>query len=416
MLEFNNFLNNKKMRKYSWLFFVFTFLSTSIAEVKVSYVGENLSFSFTGSTFTIVEINKTYHPFTDGCFITTFGTMSIINDGESLIDISLAIVSTTTRNKIVSTKPSKDKEFRFYSVFSSTIPLYDKFNYDDILSSVTKISSIDTFAISGESKFVKGYDISSGSTRTLFFRLDISTNISNIETNFYLKVTAISSEYVSEKISATNGGKIVLENKVELEVPAGSLTKDENISLVEKNKNLYSKLKNDIDAVAIYEFSPKGLIFRKPVKLTYYYKNKEISSEDEDKLRVYYWDGYDWRYVGGVVDKTAKTVSCNITHFSVYGLFPVVVLPSYKPLEKIITPVLKDGINDVATFDGLITENVNIKIFDITGRLVRDIEVLKEGNIWDGKDESGNIVESGVYIYQFEFNGKKYSGTIVVAK
>ena len=37
-------------------------------------------------------------------------------------------------------------------------------------------------------------------------------------------------------------------------------------------------------------------------------------------------------------------------------------------------------------------------------------------NIWSGEDEDGNIVESGIYIYQIKVDGKVISGTILVAK
>lgn len=394
---------------------LFLLVSSSFGQIKLNLVDENISFKITSSTFSEIEINKNYAQDINGNFITTFGTMNILNNGNVSFDISLSIISTTTKNRVVTTKPIKNNEFRFYSVFSNTIPSYEKFDYDDILSSVTKLSSIETFAISNEPKNVKGYDVSSGSTRTLFFRLDLSTNIISTIANFYLTITVVSSEYASEQISAVEGGKVTIQDRLMLEIPAGSLTKDEIISVIEKPKNLF-KLLNNTESTMVYEFFPKGIIFRKPVKLTYYYKNREVSSEDEDKLRVYYWDGHNWRYVGGEVNKTEKTVSCYISHFSVYGLFPAISIPNYKPLEKIITPALRDGINDVATFDGLMSENVSIKIFDITGRLIRTVEVLKDGNIWDGKDSNGNIVESGVYIYQFKYNDKQYSGTIIVAK
>jgi hypothetical protein len=37
---------------------------------------------------------------------------------------------------------------------------------------------------------------------------------------------------------------------------------------------------------------------------------------------------------------------------------------------------------------------------------------------WDGKDDGGQLVESGIYIYQIKLkaSGKIISGTVVVAK
>jgi flagellar hook assembly protein FlgD len=54
-----------------------------------------------------------------------------------------------------------------------------------------------------------------------------------------------------------------------------------------------------------------------------------------------------------------------------------------------------------------------VKIYDITGRLIRTIENTDR---WDGRDDDGNIVESGIYIYQFKKAGQRISGTIIVVK
>jgi len=53
---------------------------------------------------------------------------------------------------------------------------------------------------------------------------------------------------------------------------------------------------------------------------------------------------------------------------------------------------------------------VTVKVFDITGRLVK---VLVSGwqtagtqnTIWDGRDFDGNLVAAGIYICQVEFTG-----------
>ena len=63
-------------------------------------------------------------------------------------------------------------------------------------------------------------------------------------------------------------------------------------------------------------------------------------------------------------------------------------------------------------------EEVIIKIFDITGAQIRN-NLKREGEnvmIWDGKDDSGDVVRGGTYLYQIEAEGKIINGTIVVAK
>ena len=137
--------------------------------------------------------------------------------------------------------------------------------------------------------------------------------------------------------------------------------------------------------------------------------------KNEKDLKIAWYDGYDWRVIGGEVNQEEKTISTKITHFGYYGLFAVKMSASlYRPKERILTPAWKDGRNDKATFDGINDISTTIKIYDITGRKIRQINELPYE--WDGKNEDGDIVESGVYIYQFKVEGKIISGTIAIAK
>jgi hypothetical protein len=93
--------------------------------------------------------------------------------------------------------------------------------------------------------------------------------------------------------------------------------------------------------------------------------------------------------------------------------------------RKIFTPN-GDGINDeIFLFlenprDSIISQ---AKIYDITGAEVADFEqgiVAGEQGVvslkWNGKDKQGNIVRSGIYVYQIQAEGKVINGTIVVAR
>lgn len=59
-----------------------------------------------------------------------------------------------------------------------------------------------------------------------------------------------------------------------------------------------------------------------------------------------------------------------------------------------------------------------VLIFDIDGTLVKELRAdLDDSELeWDGKDESGEVVESGVYVYQIQVGDSFKTGTIIVAK
>ncbi|NIM03078.1 T9SS type A sorting domain-containing protein [bacterium] len=90
------------------------------------------------------------------------------------------------------------------------------------------------------------------------------------------------------------------------------------------------------------------------------------------------------------------------------------------PRPRVFTPN-GDGSNEQVTFE---YENINESsivcwIYDIRGSVVRQLDIVETGEnrfTWDGEDEEGNIVPSGIYIYHIEVEGQTINGTIVLAK
>ena len=59
-----------------------------------------------------------------------------------------------------------------------------------------------------------------------------------------------------------------------------------------------------------------------------------------------------------------------------------------------------------------------VLIFDTDGAMVKELRGGPDDNEleWDGKDEGGEVVESGVYVYQMQIGDSYKTGTIIVAK
>ena len=59
-----------------------------------------------------------------------------------------------------------------------------------------------------------------------------------------------------------------------------------------------------------------------------------------------------------------------------------------------------------------------VLIFDIDGAMVKELRGGPDDNEleWDGKDEDGEVVESGVYVYQMQIGDSFKTGTIIAAK
>ena len=256
--------------------------------------------------------------------------------------------------------------------------------------------------------------------------------------NFYLPTSgaAFTSDIISAKTIAlgNGGGTVSLPNgnpqdgQTGLDIPQGALDGNTAITITELDPNDVSVPAGrspcaSVRPMAVYTFGPENLNFKKFVTMKLLYQDNnhdgvvEGTNYKTNTLRVFWWDGFDWRLYGGKNDTAFNLVNYpKIKHFSMYALFPVSSLNDndYRPKERIITPATIDNKNDFAMFDGL-TDGDKVNIYDVNGKRVRQ---LTDDFSWDGKDESGSIVESGIYIYQIKLgeSGKIISGTVVVAK
>jgi hypothetical protein len=93
-----------------------------------------------------------------------------------------------------------------------------------------------------------------------------------------------------------------------------------------------------------------------------------------------------------------------------------------KPYPNPFTPLSDDPDFNTLIFPARAVEDVegefSVLLFNLNGALVKTLTAqLGETELkWDGKNESGEIVESGIYIYQLQVGNSTKTGTIIVAK
>ena len=93
-----------------------------------------------------------------------------------------------------------------------------------------------------------------------------------------------------------------------------------------------------------------------------------------------------------------------------------------KPYPNPFTPLSPDEDFNRVIFPARALEEVSgefkVLIFDIDGMLVKTLTALPGETelVWDGRDETGEIVESGVYVYQLQVGESFKTGTLIVAK
>jgi len=127
----------------------------------------------------------------------------------------------------------------------------------------------------------------------------------------------------------------------------------------------------------------------------------------EQNLKIFYWNEElsDWEMVeNSRVDAFANKVSADIGHFSIYQVMGIIV--EEDTLEKVTN--YPNPFSDGTTFifnPGFFPDDVLIKIYTLSGRLIRQIDKSDAGwgyneIYWDGKDEKGNPLGNGTYLYR----------------
>ncbi|MCL2064902.1 MAG: choice-of-anchor J domain-containing protein [Candidatus Cloacimonetes bacterium] len=105
----------------------------------------------------------------------------------------------------------------------------------------------------------------------------------------------------------------------------------------------------------------------------------------------------------------------------------IMVSAEYEEIDDLYITALRGNFpnpfnqSTTIVFDLSIESNVQIDIYNVRGQRVRNItnESFKAGSyrvFWDGKDENGRVVSSGVYFYQMQSENFVYTRSMVLLK
>jgi len=165
---------------------------------------------------------------------------------------------------------------------------------------------------------------------------------------------------------------------------------------------------------------------RKGIKITMCYesvKDDSVSVAAARQIGIYWYNGVEWIKLGGETDVISKTCSVYSKESGKFALKFTPLASSFsltKVTPKIFSPNESNSVINrvVFTFENPENKEITIRIFDITGAAIRkNLEWVSSSSMaWDGRDESGNIVKGGIYIYQIEVGNSVLTGTVVVAK
>ena len=132
--------------------------------------------------------------------------------------------------------------------------------------------------------------------------------------------------------------------------------------------------------------------------------------------------------VGGTPDRAQSRVNTTVDEFSVFGLFidPETTRGSVGIREldcqpRAFSPVGNRASTDIS-FELTAPADVTARVFNTSGRLERVVErslALGPGRhtlAWDGRDEDGHVVASGLYVVVVTAAGEQAEKLVAVVR
>ncbi|MFA5859692.1 MAG: Ig-like domain-containing protein [Elusimicrobiota bacterium] len=252
------------------------------------------------------------------------------------------------------------------------------------------------------------------------------------------KAVGIATKNAETVISSPDGTSVT--------VVAGAVLNDTIVTIVPVSRTLLAKPSNPgvILTPVAREFSPQGTVFAKPVTISLPFTETDLDNNrdgvidtgtefDIAKLAIVFWDGNEWiKTPENVViwDSGTRTgyVTAKVNHFSIYAIAQVKTeIPTALSVYLTKNPF---NISGHTTFVYSLPKpgTVELRILDLAGDNVISILENTQNSVgenscnWDGNNEFGHYVGSGVYFYILKYQPEDGSapefikGTVGVIK
>ena len=168
---------------------------------------------------------------------------------------------------------------------------------------------------------------------------------------------------------------------------------------------------------------------RKPVTLTFHYDSGDLGAQSASQLGVFKLSSGQWTRVGGTPDPSRSQVATTVKELSTFGLFvdPQAAVGTAKIRDldcrpRAFSPAGGLRATTDVSFDLSSPADVTVRVYNASGRLERVIRhdlPLGQGSqtiSWNGRDEDGGVVASGLYIVVVTASGEQAEKVVAVVR
>ncbi len=222
---------------------------------------------------------------------------------------------------------------------------------------------------------------------------------------------------VVQRIGGMEGGRLDHPDGTVVDVPAGALPQDQDISVARAPKS--APAAGLAEASSAHQFGPEGLTFSEPASLTLAYEPELMASAGlvPAELKVHWWNpkAGTWEALASAVDETARTVTAHVAHFSLYQLLAPAHAAAFaadpeaafafRAIYMFPNPAVRSQRPAIHAAIGK-ADKVTVRFYDLTGQLLHEAvlttpSVVDDGSgpqfayeyAWDGR------IASGIYFY-----------------
>ncbi|HCE98937.1 MAG TPA: hypothetical protein DER10_10635 [Elusimicrobia bacterium] len=195
---------------------------------------------------------------------------------------------------------------------------------------------------------------------------------------------------------------------VHIEIPAGAFIRDISLTVSTASVPAADRETVAVSGIGVQISNNSGLQPVKHPAITIYYRPSDIAGLDETKLVLGRYDPVNSRWLP--LPSTAYPYENKVTgttdHFSVFSLIQLKAASNLSSIKVFPNPFNPNKHTQGLTIDNL-TPEAEIRIFTVGGELVKKVEYATRSGraVWNGKNEAGRKVASGVYIALIKASG-----------
>lgn len=239
----------------------------------------------------------------------------------------------------------------------------------------------------------------------------------------------------------TGGALRSAGGQVLLAVPAGALTGEEYLLAAAVDERMLTYLPEGSarsarsgraadgtashvspEPLAIWTFQPSGLRFRRPVRLTLPCGGITLPEDAAHTLVLCSRQDGRWKELPSWTDRSTRTVSAMIEHLGTYALCSALAQDTAGPTVG-LEPNFPNPFNGSTTIRFTLASGgpIRLQVLNTRGQVVRRLidRVESAGRysmVWDGRNEAGGEVATGVYLVLLMTPEGTYSRKVLLVR